>query len=116
LIQVDEERDAKEHHETNVGGERGMVFVDRVFGGAERKSAVLLGAVEDPVFWMEVGEIRWCRTCWTFIEERGWKVEVDEDSSRVWEVFLRGRSDVTDEFGKDDDTTFGETCWRYIGL
>jgi hypothetical protein len=37
-------------------------------------------------------------------------VEVDEDSSRVWEVFLRGRSDVTDEFGKDDDTTFGETC------
>lgn len=55
---MDEERDAKEHHETNVGGERGTVFVDRVFGRAERKSAVLLGTVEYPVFWIEVGEIR----------------------------------------------------------
>ena len=31
-------------------------------------------------------------------------MEVDEDSSRVWEVFLLGRSDVNDEFRKDDDT------------
>jgi hypothetical protein len=37
---------------------RGTVFVDRVFGRAERKSAVLLGAIEDPVFWIEVGKIR----------------------------------------------------------
>jgi hypothetical protein len=45
---VEEERDAKEHHETNVGGERGTVFVDRVFGRAECKleksgDAILVG-------------------------------------------------------------------------
>jgi len=47
---------------------------------------------------------------WIVVEEKGWKVEADGDSSRVWEVFLRGRSDVTNEFRKDDGTTFGETC------
>lgn len=55
---MDGERDAEEHYEADVGSQRWTVFVDRVFDRAECESAVLGGAVEDPVFWIEVGEIR----------------------------------------------------------
>ena len=55
---MDGERDAEEHYEADICGQRRTVFVDRIFSRAEGKSAVLLGAVEDPMFWIEVGEIR----------------------------------------------------------
>jgi hypothetical protein len=111
---MDGERDAEEHYEADVGGQRGTVFVDRVFDRAERESAVLGGAVEDPVFSIEVGEVRWCHTCCFVVVERRWKMtKIVLDFGRGGSISTEVEVNVTDEFGKDDDTTFGETCWIY---